>query len=800
MNMHKARTETCRPLRLAAIALACMLPAAHAEWNAGAFTNAATYTATGNWVGGVIDDVIGPATTIVANPNNDDARFTWTFAVDHETGAGGIVFDYTPDPGGSSPNLILAGSGATPRTLTLNGDFYWDQGGRDESGIIGKWTASERLNLDLGGGNRAFVMVGQVGSSHGLRIWNNISNGGVIFDFNSPINQGVNNAGAIIYDSTDFAGTTEVRSGLLRVRNTPSWATVQTSGSIANSQRIEVGNNTRKLRFQGSDSYGSPAQLEIGDNVSGNLNRVGDSATVALDSGWIRFRHGNAAAAGGTENIGTLELSGFSVLEAQNNHASQSYTVQTDAFTRPARGTARIGLSSPGGGAVALNLDTAPPTIGGGGLPGATDISIVPFLTGFNTLVTYNGATGLRALNTSTEFVNGTVAATFMAAADDDNVKIAYAVGGNQTTTLTGNKTVNALVIVNQGGGATTTLGGSHTLTVTSGAVLFDGPAGAAYSDFLNVQTLAFGAAEGVISVQNVRGDQRKEVNAIITGSGGVTFSSDQVNSNNSGNNGRLVINGANSYTGPTTFTKGLFHLGANRIPDASVVHVGSAASVRFSGSDTIAGLTGSGHLNNNAGTVLMIDNAVTNDFSGEIAGTIAIAKAGSGTQILSGTNTYTGATTIHAGTLRIGDSGVLGSGSYAGAITNNGTLAYASGANQTLSGAISGTGALHKAGSGTLTLSGANTCAGATVVQAGVLELTLTNALASATALDIRSGGEVRLSFTGTSVIRSLTVNGVTKPRGIYAAASLPGLTGTAGAFVETLEPPPTGTLIAIR
>jgi autotransporter-associated beta strand protein len=43
-------------------------------------------------------------------------------------------------------------------------------------------------------------------------------------------------------------------------------------------------------------------------------------------------------------------------------------------------------------------------------------------------------------------------------------------------------------------------------------------------------------------------------------------------------------------------------------------------------------------------------------DFSGTIASEIALIKTGIGTQILSGTNTYSGNTTVNAGTLRLGN------------------------------------------------------------------------------------------------------------------------------------------------
>jgi len=99
---------------------------------------------------------------------------------------------------------------------------------------------------------------------------------------------------------------------------------------------------------------------------------------------------------------------------------------------------------------------------------------------------------------------------------------------------------------------------------------------------------------------------------------------------------------------------------------------------------------------------------------------------------------------------------------------------------------------------SGTLIVSGSLGDTPVTV-EAGLLELTRTNALSSATALDIRSGAEVRLSFAGTNVIYSLTVNGELQKRGVYAAGSLSGLTGTEGAYLQTLAPAPKGTVILV-
>jgi fibronectin-binding autotransporter adhesin len=76
------------------------------------------------------------------------------------------------------------------------------------------------------------------------------------------------------------------------------------------------------------------------------------------------------------------------------------------------------------------------------------------------------------------------------------------------------------------------------------------------------------------------------------------------------------------------------------------------------------------------------------------------LIKNGTGILTLSGTNTYTGQTTISAGTLDI--SGILGSGNYSGAISNSVLIHqiiikfYQE---------LSGTGSLTKSGSGKLSL-----------------------------------------------------------------------------------------------
>lgn len=110
-----------------------------------------------------------------------------------------------------------------------------------------------------------------------------------------------------------------------------------------------------------------------------------------------------------------------------------------------------------------------------------------------------------------------------------------------------------------------------------------------------------------------------------------------------------------------------------------------------------------------------------TETFNGSITGNIKLVLTGATTQILTGTNTYTGTTIIAPGcTLRVGAGGSVGS--IVGNIVNNGTLIIDRGNAYTISGVISGSGTLIKEGAGTLTLTGANTYTGETQINAGTL------------------------------------------------------------------------------
>ncbi len=107
----------------------------------------------------------------------------------------------------------------------------------------------------------------------------------------------------------------------------------------------------------------------------------------------------------------------------------------------------------------------------------------------------------------------------------------------------------------------------------------------------------------------------------------------------------------------------------------------------------------------------------------GDDGGGFALTKVGAGVLILTGNETYSGGTTISAGTLQIGVGGT--SGNITGNIIDNGSLIFDRSDNLTYTGVLSGSGTLTQNGGGSLTLTAAgNTDSGLASVNAGSLVL----------------------------------------------------------------------------
>ncbi len=161
---------------------------------------------------------------------------------------------------------------------------------------------------------------------------------------------------------------------------------------------------------------------------------------------------------------------------------------------------------------------------------------------------------------------------------------------------------------------------------------------------------------------------------------------------------GTLILTGANSYTGATTITAGTLQIG--------------------SGGST--GTVGSGAIADNG--ILAFNRSGSFTVDAPISGSGAVQQNGSGTTILTQDETYTGTTTINAGTLQLGNGGTTGS--IQSDITDNGTLAFNRSDTVTYSNVASGTGSLKQVGTGTLILTGANTYSGGTAITQGTLQI----------------------------------------------------------------------------
>jgi len=141
---------------------------------------------------------------------------------------------------------------------------------------------------------------------------------------------------------------------------------------------------------------------------------------------------------------------------------------------------------------------------------------------------------------------------------------------------------------------------------------------------------------------------------------------------------------------------------------------------------------TGGGVIDNN-GFSTTLSGIATNGsgaaLAGGISGAGSLTKINAGTLTLTGTNSYTGNTTVGAGTLTLAGSGSLGSGTYAGNITNNGAFIHNSAVAETLNGVISGTGSVTQQSGGDLTLAATNTYSGGTTLAGAITRIKSSNA-----------------------------------------------------------------------
>ena len=205
---------------------------------------------------------------------------------------------------------------------------------------------------------------------------------------------------------------------------------------------------------------------------------------------------------------------------------------------------------------------------------------------------------------------------------------------------------------------------------------------------------------------------------------------------------GTLTISGGTVSAGNGSGTVTLGKTGSNSIyglpASSGTLNLGNGGS--SIGSLLAAEVTGG------SGTATVnVNSSGDNTLGQKFSGSLSFNQIGTGTTTLTGSNSYTGTTTISSGTLQVGNgstNGTLGRG----AVVDNSVIAFNRSNGITVTNQISGSGSLIQNGSGTLTLSGSKTYTGGTVINAGTLVTGGNETLADSGAVTVNSGGTFKV------------------------------------------------------
>jgi autotransporter-associated beta strand protein len=143
---------------------------------------------------------------------------------------------------------------------------------------------------------------------------------------------------------------------------------------------------------------------------------------------------------------------------------------------------------------------------------------------------------------------------------------------------------------------------------------------------------------------------------------------------------GITTLTGQSSYTGPTAVNAGTLQAGGTNVFAAtSAFTVAAGAKLDLNNfSNTIGSLAGGGNVTLGSGTLTMGGNNNSTTYSGTISGTGGIVKNGTGNFFVTGTNTYSGPTTINGGIFDV-----------TGAITSSSSVSINNGATLTGTGLV---------------------------------------------------------------------------------------------------------------
>ena len=303
---------------------------------------------------------------------------------------------------------------------------------------------------------------------------------------------------------------------------------------------------------------------------------------------------------------------------------------------------------------------------------------------------------------------------------------------GNGTLTLTGTSTYTGPTTI--ASGATLVMSGTGSIASSSG-LTNNGVLDISQASTVATLTSLSGAGSVVLGSQSLNiSNSSGTFTGVISGSGGLII-----------NGGTQVLDNTQTYTGGTTIARGTLQIGAADSAGSILGNVAVAGTLAFDRVDDIV-------------------------FNGLISGTGGVSQLGSGSLTLTQVETYSGTTTVSAGTFilapgaSIVNSSVATDGTFDISATSGTTVKSLSGtgtvqlgsANLTLTagagtftGIIAGSGGIILT-SGTEILTGANTYTGPTIVNGGTLEVgaaTVTNNVTNYGTFGYYSTGAVAMS-----------------------------------------------------